>query len=209
MNDMNPSPSQQPEPSAGPEQKTEEPKAATFADNVFYWLQSLTLAVVSIVLVFTFVGRFTRVVGDSMVGTLQNGDMMLVWELGYTPRAGDIVVLNKTTQDTVSLLGGKAIVKRVIATEGQLVELDYEAGLVYVDGVALDEPYLPEPMTARTGEHFQQTTFLVPEGHIFVLGDNRNASTDSRHDQVGTIDVQYVLGKAICVIFPLPSFQIL
>lgn len=95
----------------------------------FYWLQTLVGAIVCIVLVFTFLGRLTRVDGDSMNPTLVHNELLAVWSLGYQPQAGDIVIANKTTS---SELEGKAIVKRVIATQGQTVDIDYGTGTVYV-----------------------------------------------------------------------------
>ena len=135
-----------------------------------------------------------------MDNTLQDGELMLVWSLGYTPRQGDIVVLNKTTAE---FLGNRAIVKRVIATGGQTVDIDYGTGTVYVDGAALDEPYIREEMYLPFASTMQQTHWEVPEGSIFVMGDNRNYSTDSRDDRLGTVDEDYVLGKVVLGLWPL------
>lgn len=177
--------------------------------NLYYWLQTLVLAVVAIVLLFTFVGRISRVEGDSMYATLHNGDLLLLQSAGYEPKAGDIVVLNKTTDETIALLGGDAIVKRIIATEGQTVSIDYETSTVYVDGQPLDEPYVRERMEWRFGPYSGQTPFVVPEGSVFVLGDNRNYSTDSRHEMLGTIDSRYILGRAVCILFPFSDIGLL
>ena len=177
--------------------------------NLYYWLQTLVLAVVAIVLLFTFVGRISRVEGDSMYSTLHNGDLLLLQSLGYTPKSGDIVVLNKTTDESIALLGGDAIVKRIIATEGQTVSIDYETSTVYVDGQPLDEPYIREKMEFRFGPYSGQTPFVVPEGCVFVMGDNRNYSTDSRHEMLGTIDARYILGRAVCILFPFSDFGLL
>ena len=117
----------------------ESPEEEQSSDDLFYWLNALTTALVILVLVFTFFGRLTRVDGNSMDYTLQNNELLLVWSLGYTPQQGDIVVLNKTT---ATHLGGRAIVKRVIATGGQTVDIDYNTSTVYVDGEPLDDPYL-------------------------------------------------------------------
>lgn len=181
------------------QQPPEEEKAS---DDLFYWLNALTTALVILVLIFTFFGRLTRVDGNSMDNTLQNNELLLVWSLGYTPQQGDIVVLNKTT---ATHLGGVAIVKRVIATGGQTVDIDYGTGTVYVDGAALDEPYIKEPMMDIYGSR-GSTHIEVPEGSIFVMGDNRNDSDDSRDNLIGTIDEDYVLGKAFFSIFPLSKF---
>lgn len=178
--------------------------------NLFYWLQTLVFAVVAIVLLFTFVGRITRVEGDSMLPTLHEGDLLLLHSAGYTPKSGDVVVLNKTAPETVALLGGDAIVKRVIATGGQTVYIDYDHAVVYVDGVAMDDDFVNEDFLFDYSSPYSgQTPFVVPEGEIFVLGDNRNHSTDSRHPQLGTIDEGYVLGRAVCILFPLSDFGLL
>ena len=170
--------------------------------NLFYWLQALVVALVALTVVFTFFGRIVVVVGQSMEPTLSNGELLIIQSVEYEPRQGDIVVLNKYTS---SVLDGDAIVKRCIATEGQTVEIDYVTGTVTVDGVVLDEPYIKEAMRdpGLVNSNMTITSVTVPEGSIFVLGDNRNNSTDSRHVQVGTIDERYVLGKAVLVLFPL------
>ncbi len=168
----------------------------------FYWLQTLVSAIVCIVLVFTFLGRVTRVVGSSMVPTLTDGELLLVWSLGYEPKQGDIVIANKTTEESVALLHGDAIVKRVIATEGQRVRIDYGSSVVYVDDVPLEEDYILEDMRWLGDPHMQDTDFLVPEGSVFLMGDNRNGSTDSRHSMLSYVDADYLLGKAVFVLFP-------
>lgn len=134
--------------------------------------------------------------------TLQNNELLLVWSLGYTPQQGDVVVLNKTT---ATHLDGVAIVKRVIAVGGQTVDIDYATSTVYVDGEPLDEPYIWEPMVDIYGDR-GSTHIEVPEGSIFVMGDNRNDSDDSRDNLIGTIDEDYVLGKAVFSIFPFSKF---
>lgn len=177
--------------------------------NLYYWLQTLVTAVVCILLLFSFVGRITRVDGSSMVDTLHNGDLLLLRSLGYHPKPGDIVVLNKTTDETYTLLQGDAIVKRVIAVGGQTVWIDYGSSTVYVDGEPLEEPYITQEMMPRTGPYSGQTPVTVPEGSVFVMGDNRNGSTDSRHELLGTVDEHYVMGRAVCILFPFSRFSAL
>ena len=172
-------------------------------EETFYWLQTLVTAIVCITLIFTFLGRITRVVGHSMDPTLCEGELMLVWSLGYQPKQGDIVIANKTTRECSDLLGGEAIVKRVIATGGQSVDIDYDNNMVYVDGQPLQEDYILEEMWWPTWNYdMMQTHWDVPEGSVFLMGDNRNGSTDSRHTAVGTVDNDYLLGKAIFTFFP-------
>jgi len=160
----------------------------------------LAVALIVIILVFTFVARIIIVSGPSMEDTLQNGDAMLVWSLGYTPKAGDIVVLTQPSYQKDS------IVKRVIATGGQTVRIDYNTATVYVDGVPLEEDYIKERMRVPSfglGNY----DLTVPEGSIFVMGDNRNKSADSRYPIIGLIDERCVIGRALCVIFPFRDIR--
>ena len=163
--------------------------------ELYEWTQALGGSVLTVVLVFTFLIRLIGVDGHSMVPTLQNGDRLLVLSslLDSDYEYGDIVVLREE-----SFLE-EPIVKRVIATEGQTVDIDFEAGVVYVDGEALDEPYINEPTYMEEGTEFPLT---VPEGCIFVMGDNRNHSSDSRDSRLGTVDTRCVLGKAVFLAFP-------
>ena len=155
-----------------------------------------------LILTFTFALRIIVVSGPSMENTLQGGDAMLIWSLGYTPKAGDVVVCTKRSYQEDS------IVKRVIATEGQTVDIDYDTGTVYVDGVALEEEYIKEQMRLPDyGEGNNHVT--VPEGCIFVMGDNRNESADSRYPGIGIIDTRCVIGRAVLVLFPFTHWTIL
>ena len=164
--------------------------------EAYEWVQTLVCSVLAVVLVFTFAVRGFRVDGQSMRETLQDGDMLLILNdhlcAGYQP--GDIVVLRKA-----GFRDGKPLVKRVIALAGQTVDIDFEAGIVYVDGEALEEDYIREPTWTPEGLDFPVT---VPEGHIFVLGDNRNNSSDSRHRDLGPIDLRMVIGKAVFLAVP-------
>lgn len=174
----------------------EEKRSGCGAVEAYEWLKVLVVALIAVILIFTFVGRITPVVGDSMYPTLHSGDVMLVRDLGYTdPQPGDIVVLTKEFDAAEG-----PIVKRVIAVGGQTVEIDYDAGTVTVDGQVLDEPYINEVMT--TPWYGGLTSVTVPEGSIFVMGDNRNHSNDSRDVTLGTVDVRYLLGKAELICFP-------
>ena len=173
----------------------EETKAQ--ADQGWYiWLRTLVCVVLAAVLVCTLVVRIVRVDGQSMRETLQNGDILLTVNrhLAGELKAGDIVVVKKEYFED-----GKPIVKRIIATEGQTVDIDFDAGVVYVDGQALEEDYINEPTCLEEGTEFPLT---VPEGSIFVMGDNRNRSSDSRDSRLGTVDTRYVIGKAVFLAFP-------
>ena len=180
-----------------PDPETEKRPAGA---ELFEWLQMVMLCVLGAVVAFNLVVRLSVVDGQSMDPTLEHGELMLVWSLGYSPKQGDVVILNKTTAD---FLDEQAIVKRVIALEGQTVDIDYGAGVVFVDGEALEEDYILEEMYLPGSGHMQKTHFEVPEDEIFVLGDNRNGSTDSRDERLGTIHEGYVLGKAVAAIWPI------
>ena len=121
--------------------------------------------------------------------------MLLLGNMFYQePEHGDIVVISKKSFDD-----GKPIVKRVIAVEGQTVDIDFENAVVYVDGVALEEPYINSPTSFNEGNTFPLT---VAENCIFVLGDNRNNSMDSRFSSIGMIDERCVLGKVLFIVLP-------
>lgn len=163
--------------------------------ELYEWVQALVCSVLVVVLIFTFVIRLIGVDGSSMEPTLKHGDRLLVLNsmLYDDYRYGDIVVLRKDT------FMEDPIVKRVIATEGQSVDIDFETGSVYVDGVLLKEEYINELTFLEEGTEFPLT---VPKGSVFVMGDNRNHSSDSRDSRLGTVDARYVIGKAVFLIYP-------
>jgi len=166
--------------------------------NLYEWVQALVCSVLGVVLLFTFVVRLIGVDGRSMVPTLQNGDrLFVVTSLLYDNyQHGDIVVLRKDT------FLEEPIVKRVIAVGGQTVDIDFDTGSVYVDDELLKEDYINELTFLEEGTEFPLT---VPEGSIFVMGDNRNHSSDSRDSRLGTVDSRYVIGKAVLLAFPGPN----
>ena len=166
--------------------------------DLYFWLQALVMVLVALILIFTFVGRIIGVVGSSMYPTLHDGDLLLLQSIGYTPKQGDVVVLTKEFD-----AADGPIVKRVIAT-GQHVVIDYDAGTVTVDGEVLDEPYINEFMVDPGMDSIHDV--VVPEGSIFVMGDNRNHSSDSRNVTLGTVDERYVLGRALWVLLPFQNF---
>ena len=172
--------------------------------DLFVWLQALMVCLVTLIVVFTFCGRVVGVKGDSMYPTLHDGDMLLLRSVGYTPKQGDIVVLNKK-----SGVFDEAIVKRIIAVGGQTVSIDYAAGTVTVDGQVLDEPYIAEVMTLPPDPYENITEVTVPEGSVFVMGDNRNHSSDSRDQRLGTVDERYILGQAVMVFYPFRDIRLL
>ena len=166
--------------------------------DLYEWMQALVCSVLAVVVLFTFVVRLIGVDGHSMLPTLQDGDRMLVLNsvLYHDYKYGDVVVLRKD-----SFLK-EPIVKRVIATAGQTVDIDFDSGTVYVDSTPLREDYINELTFLEEGTEFPLT---VPEGQIFVMGDNRNRSSDSRDSNLGPVDTRYVIGRAIAVAFPGPD----
>ena len=174
--------------------KEKEPRS--WKQSVLLYVHDLMCMLLMVMLLFLVVFRVILVTGDSMFTTLWDGDyLLLVSELFCgAPEPGDIVVISKQSFDN-----GSPIVKRVIATEGQTVDIDFESGTVYVDGKALREPYIHNETTNEEGTVFPLT---VAENCIFVLGDNRAVSLDSRSPQIGQIDRREVLGKALCLIIP-------
>lgn len=174
-------------------------KAATAGEKstrgeIYEWIQCLVFALIFCVVMFVFLFRLVDVVGDSMNPTLEDGDKMVVSDLFYKPKQGDIIIFRKDEYKS------EALVKRVIATEGQTVEIDFTKGRVYVDGELLDEPYIAEPTKNQidfTG------TQIVPEGCVFVMGDNRNESADSRDSRIGMIDERLIIGKVLLTVYPL------
>lgn len=164
--------------------------------ELYEWVRTLVGTVLAVVLLFTFAARIMLVDGQSMRETLQNGDALLVLNSIYcgTYRRGDIVIVRKESFDD-----GKPIVKRVIATAGQTVDIDFNAGIVRVDGQKLTEPYIREDTHLQEGTEFPLT---VPAGSVFVMGDNRNDSDDSRDPALGVVDTRYVIGRALFLAFP-------
>jgi len=164
--------------------------------ELYDWTRTLVGAVLAVVVLFTFAARIMLVDGESMRETLQNGDGLLVVNAQYCGayRQNDIVIVRKE-----SFYNGEPIVKRVIATAGQTVDIDFDTGSVRVDGQELAEPYIRETTHLQEGTTFPLT---VPAGCIFVMGDNRNDSDDSRDPALGVVDARYVIGRAVFLVFP-------
>lgn len=188
-----PIPEPQPEPQA--EVKPAK-KKLTKSQQLFKDVKDVLVIVTVFMVAYVLFFRAVVVVGDSMYDTLVSGDYLLVLNnLVYqNPKSGDIVVASKD-----SFRNGECIIKRVIATEGQEVDIDFATGKVYVDGELLDEPYLYTPTKTPDGMKFP---LIVEEGCLFVMGDNRMESMDSRNPTIGMIDKREVLGKAIFLLMP-------
>ena len=176
--------------------KQEKEAPMTWQKSLLLYLHDLIYLLAFVMVVFMLLFRIVIVSGSSMYATLWDGDWLLVSSSVFykDPQPGDIIVASKQ-----SFNDGEAIIKRVIATEGQTVDIDFDAGIVYVDGVALEEPYTYTPTNVQEGNVFPIT---IAEGCIFVMGDNRNGSKDSRHPDIGMIDTREVLGKAVFLMFP-------
>lgn len=187
--------------------KKEKKSAIAF---VYDYLETFCFALALMMLLFLFVFRYVSVDGDSMLGTLHNGDKLIISNLFYAPETGDIVVINPESHGD----SGEPIIKRVIATEGQTVYIDYANWAVYVDGVKLDEPYIEEMRAIEmerwgdeiamngTSVNRYKSEFTVEKGKVFVMGDNRNHSKDSRSREYGEMGVNRILGRVIFRITP-------
>ena len=169
-------------------------KRQVFWKNYFEWMDALVGAVLLTVVIFAFVGRVATVSGSSMFPTLEDGDMVLLSHLFYQPAQGDVVIVTQPQRPQ------EPLIKRIIATEGQQVYIDFEQGEVYVDGQLLQEPYVLEPTYEQYDISFPVT---VPQGQVFVMGDNRNNSLDSRSSRVGMIDERNLVGKVYYRVAPL------
>ena len=177
--------------------ETEETVELSVKAEVIDWLQSIVFAIIACVLLFMFVARVVTEDGGSMNPTLLHGDRLIVSNLSKNYEQGDVVVF------VAPEYMDEPLVKRIIATEGQLVEINFDKGIVKVDEQVMYEPDIAE-LTVDAQDY--DGPIEVPEGCVFVMGDNRNRSTDSRTDEIGCVDTRYILGKAYFVMFPVKSF---
>ena len=164
-------------------------------NTIFDWLGSLFTALVCVLLLMTFAFRVIDVDGTSMEPTLINTDKVIITDLFYEPKNGDVVVISHGEEYE------KPLVKRVIAIPGQELEIDFENNAVYIDGEKLTEPYI-QGVTIRGDKSAEEINGVIPEGKLFVMGDNRPVSLDSRYRSVDLIDVSSVIGKAQLVVIP-------
>jgi len=176
------------------DEETQDVKSARVRMELYDWLQCIVTAIICGVLIFVFIGRTIGVDGRSMIQTLRHNDRVVISNLFYTPDNGDIIVFRSPSEQFEYPL-----VKRVIAKENQTIDINFENGDIVVDGVVINEPYIDTIITAR---HDFSGPVTVPKGYVFVLGDNRNSSTDSRDKVVGLVDTRYILGKVLFVLIP-------
>lgn len=187
---------EKPAPSPRRQKREEQEKKLTWQDTVMLYLHDVIYLLAVLMIAFILLFRIVVVSGSSMYSTLWDGDYLLVLSSVFSgePEQGDIIVASKD-----SFNDGEPIIKRVIATEGQTVDIDFEAGVVYVDSVALEEEYTFTPTTVDEGMEYPVT---VEEGCVFAMGDNRNRSRDSRYPDIGLIDEREILGQAVYLFFP-------
>ncbi len=157
-------------------------------EKIYDFSSVIITSLIAVAVIFTFFVKVSNVNGRSMANTLQHGDTLIITAHDFNVENGDIVIISQPNAYN------EVLVKRVIATSGQTVDIDAVTHKVYVDGVELDEPYIREK-TKVTGDAFEYPV-TVPEGCLFVMGDNRNESGDSRFKAVGMIDERYVVGQA-------------
>ena len=204
--------------------KTDSPKPqkdgyTSTASFVFDVVEMVAWAVFIMIMIFSFSFRLCRVEGESMENTLSNGQTLLIRNIGYTPKQDDIIVFHLTLPE---INMEKTVVKRVIATGGQHVEIDFNTGIIKVDGKVYEDPhktlknsqdmpvdrYLSVPAFSPYYD-FNTRIFsaTVPKGSLFVMGDNRNNSNDSRNPAIGFVDERCILGKVILSLSPLKTFN--
>jgi len=181
-------------------------KGARWIESIYDMAEVLASAVLCILVLFTFVLRFAGVDGKSMTPTLQHGEWLAVTAILPSPKRGGIVIISSDNGHH------KPLVKRVVAVAGD--EIDFAEGHVLVNGVAIDEPYLPEGLRTYPASEMQSDMVYparVPAGRLFVMGDNRGGSSDSRDSRVGFVRVDDILGRVVFRLKPFfvtkPSFQ--
>ncbi len=201
-----------------PEQSPDTPPKFSLAASVLDYIEIVVFSVCAVLICFTLFGRLCSVSGSSMLNTLHDRELLLTTSMGEI-EPGDIIVFHQTSDLYPRF--NEPLVKRVIATEGQVVRIDYNTGEVSVDGTVIDEPYAVflDPFTGKPvdgptsppGHHYDHATKMfeatVPEGCYFVMGDNRNNSADSRSVEVGFVDTRRVLGKVAVRLKPFATFD--
>jgi signal peptidase I len=165
--------------------------------EIYDWVEAVLTALLFVSLIFTLVGMTISVNGESMLPTLESKERLVTVRMFREPAYGDIVVI------TNPAYRNNPLIKRVIATAGQTIDFDTKTNRVIVDGDVLKESYIAEQMNMYFAEGTDKYPYTVPEGHVFVMGDNRNNSWDSRVEEVGPVDERYILGRVIFRLMPL------
>lgn len=209
--------------------KDDTSKGSKFFNELCDMLESIIFSIFTVILIFTFVFKVASVIGTSMEPTLHGGpegssegDKLIISSTFYnTPKQKDIIIIDAKeahlladtdndgeTDDVVESTGlNKTIVKRVIAVEGQTIDIDFETGNVYIDGEVINEPYIND-LTTRDEYGFKYP-ITIPEGYVFVMGDNREVSKDSRSPEIGLVSTDDIIGKVILRISPLEKFGLI
>ena len=189
-------------------------KTPSVAKVIYEYIETFVIAACIVLLAYSFVARLCAVDGPSMNNTLTHGEMLVVTELGFEPEYGDIVVFHETSTPEKPYGLDKLVVKRVIATEGQTVTIDFSTWTLKItdkDGTEkiVDESayrYLDPMRPTVTSDYVDENnvmTVKVPEGQVFLMGDNRNNSMDSRDSRIGLVDERWILGKAVFRLTPI------
>jgi len=194
------------------QEQTPRTEKSSVLDDICDLAESVLVSVFVVLLLFTFVFKVATVEGDSMKQTLHDGDRLILSDINYTPEYGDVVIINSWDAYLFDANGNpvageglnKRVVKRIIATGGQTLDIDFKTGTVTVDGAVLDEPYINNPTTRDEGAFTYPIT--IPEGYVFVLGDNRGVSKDSRHPNVGLVAEVDIVGKVLLRVYPFSDF---
>ena len=162
--------------------------AAKTTRGIYDFISTLSMALIAVAIIFIFFFRIATVEGSSMNPTFQDSDKIIITNVSSSYKPLDVVVISRDNAEP--------LIKRIIAVEGDSINIDFDTGSVQVNGITLDEPYINEPTHLNYSDGFNYPV-TVPKGHVFVMGDNRNASLDSRSGQVGFIDVNNIVGKTV------------